>query len=131
MRLGIRGKQIAGVTAIVGLAVVALSALSVARLAELVLSESRARGELLANAISHRARELVATSEDPYRALREDPGLRAILQSAWYGESISGAAILDLDGVVVAHSDPASVGKRLSPGADLGALVEIGRASCR
>ena len=44
MRFTIRVKQIAGVTAIVGLAVVALSALYVARLADVVLHESYSRG---------------------------------------------------------------------------------------
>ena len=72
MRLGIKGKQIAGVTAIVGLTVVALSALNVARLARVVLHESEARGELLANAILHRAREVVLPGVEPYQALRAD-----------------------------------------------------------
>src|SRR5919108_145748 len=57
MRLGIKAKQIAGVTAIVGLAIVALSAINLTRLARVALHESQARGQLLANAIFHRARE--------------------------------------------------------------------------
>ena len=123
MRLGIKGKQIAGVTAIVGVAVAALSALYVARLAEVVLQESYGRGLLLSNAIYHRARELVTESADPYAALRTDPGLRAILESTIYGESVTGASILDTKGTIVASSDTSRVGLRSSGGGDLGALL--------
>ncbi len=123
MRLGIKGKQIAGVTAIVGMAIVVLSALHVARLAEVVLHESHARGQLLANAIFHRAREVVTGSQDPYAALRTDPGLRAILESSIYGESVTDASILDTKGTIVASSDPTQMGRPLRERDDLAALV--------
>jgi len=124
MRLGIRAKQIAGVTAIVGLAVVALSGLAVARLSSVMMSESLARGKMLALAIYHRAREVVPVSAEPYPALRDDPGLRSILQSSIYGESVLGASILDTQGVVVASSDPTLIGRPLPPSDDLEPIVE-------
>jgi signal transduction histidine kinase len=124
MRLGIRGKQIAGVTTLVALVVVALSVAYVATLADIVLQESRARGELLMRAILDRARELVIANEDPYPALRDDPGLRALLQSSYYGESVTGAAILDTSDVVLAHSDPEVIGKSLPGATALGEVVE-------
>ena len=124
MRLSIKAKQIAAVTTIVGLAVVMLSAVHVARLARVVLHESQARAELLANAIFHRAREVViSASGDPYAALSGDPGLRAILESSIYGESVTGAAILDTRGVVRASSDPTQEGKPLPSREDLASLV--------
>jgi signal transduction histidine kinase len=124
MRLGIKAKQIAAVTTIVGLAVVMLSAVHVARLARVVLHESEARGQLLANAIFHRAREVVVTGAgDPYAALRADPGLRAILESSIYGESVTGAAILDTGGVVRVSSDPTQEGKPLPAREDLASLI--------
>src|SRR5437868_7931630 len=126
MRLGIKAKQIAAVTAIVGLAVVGLSAVHVARLARVVLHESQARGELLANAIFHRAREVVVAggTADLYAALRNDPGLRAILESSIYGESVTEASILDTQGVVRASSDRALEGKALpTTRADMATLV--------
>src|SRR6266550_1544860 len=127
MRLGIKAKQIAAVTAIVGLAVVALSAVHVTRLARVVLHESQARGELLANAIFHRAREVVVIAPaDPYAALRSDPGLRAILESSIYGESVTGAAILDTQAIVRVSSDPTQEGKPLPPRADMASLVDAG-----
>ena len=125
MRIGIKAKQIAAVTAIVGLAVVGLSAVHVARLARVVLHESEARGELLSNTIFHRAREVVvSTGGDPYASLHNDPGLRAILESSIYGESVTEAAILDTKGIVRTSSDPALEGKPLPAREDLGTLVE-------
>ena len=123
MRLSIKAKQIVGVTAIVGVAVVALSALYVTRLASVVLKESHARAELLSNAIFHRAREVVTESQDPYMALRTDPGLRAMLESTIYGESVTGAAILDTNGTVIAASDTTLVGRTLQPRPDLESLL--------
>jgi signal transduction histidine kinase len=127
MRLGIRGKQIAGVTAIVGVAVVVLSALYVMRLANVVLYESHSRAQLLANAILHHAAAVLRASSadsDPYEALRNDSGMRSILESSIYGGGVVGAAILDTAGVVVAHWDPEQVGTRPPERADLGRLVE-------
>jgi signal transduction histidine kinase len=124
MRLSIKAKQIAAVTTIVGLAVVMLSAVHVARLARVVLHESEARGQLLANAIFHRAREVVVTGAgDPYAALAGDPGLRAILESSIYGESVTGASILDTQGVVRASSDPTQEAKTYPPQEDLASLI--------
>ena len=126
MRIGIKTKQIVAVTAIVGLAVVGLSVVHVTRLARVVLHESRARGQLLANAVFHRAREVVVGNNDPYAVLRSDPGLRAILESSIYGENVTDAAILDTNGIVIADSDPTQEGKRLDPRADLATLEEAG-----
>jgi PAS domain-containing protein len=124
MRLGIKAKQIAAVTAIVGLAVVALSVMHATRLARVVLHESQARGQLLANTIFHRAREVVVSSNgDPFALLRSDPGLRAMLESSIYGESVTGAAILDKQGIVRASSDPAQEGKPLPARDDLASLI--------
>src|ERR1043165_1364534 len=129
MRLGIKAKQIAAFTTIVGLAVLMLSAVHVARLARVVLHESQARGELLANTIFHRAREVVVSSNgDPYASLRNDPGLRAMLESSIYGESVTDAAILDQQGIVRASSDPAQEGKPLALRGDLASLVAAGPA---
>jgi signal transduction histidine kinase len=119
VRLTIRAKQIAGVTAIVGVAVVALSAMHVARLADVLVHESRKTAEMLALQILHRAGEVVMDPADPYGSLRSDPGLRSLLQSTIYGENIIDAAILDRDGVIVLHSIVGEVGKPAPVRADL------------
>ena len=129
MRLSIKAKQVAGVTSIVGLAVVALSGLYAASLVRVSLDESRARGELLANAIFHRAREVVATSPDPYVALRTDAGMRAILESSVYSKNVTYAAIVNVAGVAIAHSDASRVGQSVASQGDLHEVLERGPLS--
>ena len=124
MRLGIKGKQVLGVTSIVGTVVVLLSLLHLARLARVSLEESRARSELVANAVYHRARAVVVASSDPYDALRHDTGLRAILESSLYSKNVTFAAITDPEGRAVAHTDPSLEGQRLPPVDPLDALLE-------
>src|SRR6476659_998872 len=70
MRFGIKGKQVLGVTSLVSVVVVILSLLHPARLASVGLGESRARAELLANAVFHRAHEVVKNDSEPYQKLR-------------------------------------------------------------
>jgi signal transduction histidine kinase len=123
MRLGIKGKQVLGVTSIVGVVVVILSLVHLSRLASVSLEESRARAELLANAVYHRAREVVNDGADPYQALRGDPGLRSILESSLYSKNVTFAAIVDVKRLAVAHADPSLEGQLLPPGGDLSALL--------
>lgn len=126
MRFSIRAKQIAGVTALVGVSVVVLSALYVNRLADVVLHESEKRAQLVASAIGHRAREVADTSPTPFAAYPGDPGLRAILESSLYDQSVTWAAIVDRTGMASAHSDRTQVGRPLPPRADLETLVTAG-----
>jgi signal transduction histidine kinase len=103
MRLGIKGKQVLGVTTIVGAIVVVLSVLQLARLARVSLNESHSRAQLLSNLIYHRAHEVVSTG-DIAKALREDPGLRSTLESSLYDDNVTYAAIVDTSGRVIAQS---------------------------
>jgi signal transduction histidine kinase len=124
MRLGIKGKQVLGVTSIVATVVVVLSLLHVANLAHLSLLESKARAELMADAIYHRAHEVVVGGIDPYQALRTDQGLRSILESSLaYSKNVTFAAIADLNGVAVAHADRSLEGQRLPRSDGLNALL--------
>jgi signal transduction histidine kinase len=54
---------------------------------------------MLANTILHRAGGIVTGDIDPYAALREDQGLRSILESSIYGDAV--AAIVDANGMVI------------------------------
>src|SRR3954466_2187358 len=123
MRLGIKGKQVLGVTSIVGAVVIVLSLMHLARLAKVSLDESNARAELLSNAILHRAREVVVDRADAYAALRADPGLRSILESSLYSDNVTFAAIVDTRGTIIAHADPSLEGTTLPTAADLRALM--------
>src|SRR5436190_13712990 len=124
MRLGIKGKQVLGVTSIVGAVVVMLSLLHLARLASVSLEESRARAELVANAVYHRAREVVVLGSDPYEALRRDTGLRAILESSLYSKNVTFAAITDSEGRAVAHTEASLEGQLLPQVDPLDKLIE-------
>src|SRR5262245_15190347 len=126
MRLGIRAKQIAGVTFIVGVFVVGLSGLYVSQLAQSVLRENEKLARLLVMQIFHRAAEVVPGAIDPYEALRNDPGVRSILDSTIYGEVITGAAILNADGVVIASQDESLVNSVLPERDELKTLVAAG-----
>ena len=61
MRLGIRAKQIAGVTATVGLFVVVLSAVYVSQLSDAVLGENQKTADLLAKMAAGIADDLATT----------------------------------------------------------------------
>jgi signal transduction histidine kinase len=124
MRLGIKFKQVLGVTSIVGAVVVILSLLHLATLARVGLGESRSRAELMADAIVHRASAVVADGSDPYHALRADPGLRSILEAAQaYSKNVTFAAIADVNGIAVMHADQTLEGKPIPPGVDLNGML--------
>jgi signal transduction histidine kinase len=123
MRLGIKGKQVLGVTSLVSGVVVILSLLHLTRLARVSLDESRARAELLANSIYHRAREVVRDPTAPYQALRSDPGLRSVLESSLYSKHVISAAIVDTQGIAVADAFPSLEGQPIASGEDLDKLL--------
>jgi signal transduction histidine kinase len=123
MRLGIKGKQVLGVTTVVALTVAALSLMHLGELARVKLFESHSRAELLANAVYHRARQVVESGTDPGPALAADSGLRAILESSLYSPNVTFAALVDASGNAVAHADPAAEGQPLRPAPTLDSLL--------
>ena len=101
--MGIKAKQVAGVTTLVVVVVVALSAYHVTTLVRLNFEETAGRGQMLAQAIFQRAKEVVAQGvTDPYEALRTDGGIRSIIESStpnW--PSVTYVAIVNNDGIAV------------------------------
>jgi len=124
VRFSIRVKQIVGVTLIVGLAVVALSILYAARLTDVVLHESYSRGQLMARTILHRAGAVVTGDGDPWAQLRDDSGLRSIIESSAYSDNITTATIVDTNGIIVIANLRSMVGQLSPQQDDLGALDE-------
>ena len=124
MRFSIRVKQIVGVTLIVGLAVVARSILYAARLTDVVLHESYSRGQLIARTILHRAGAVVTSTGDPWAQLREDSGLRSIIESSVYSDNITTATIVDTNGIIVLANLRSMVGQLSPQQDDLGLLDE-------
>ena len=127
MHLSIKAKQVGGISLIVGLAVVALSAVHLSTLVRIGLEESKARADLLVAAIFQRARLVVPGQADPYEALRQDGGLRSILESSAYSKSVVYAAVVDPEGVAVVHSVPDREGKVLSPTGLLDDVLKLPR----
>jgi signal transduction histidine kinase len=126
MRLSIKTKQVLGVTSIVALAVVVLSAFYLGAIARVRLEESEARGELLAQAIFHRAQAVVRSGEDPATAIGSDEGLHSILESSLYAKQLTYAAIVDTNGVAIAHSDSSLVGDTMPTYDDASTLQQQG-----
>jgi signal transduction histidine kinase len=127
--VSIKAKQVAGVTSIVLVVVSVLSAYHLATLADLTLNETASRGQLLARAIFQRAQEVVAQGgADPYAALREDGGVRSILESSMgFSRNVTSAAIVDKDGIAVAHNFRALEGQRMPEQEDLEPVVSAGK----
>ena len=127
LKMTIKSRQVAGVTTLVVLTVAVLSAFHLSTLARLSLQESAARGDLLRQAIFQRAREVVAgaAGEDPYAALERDGGIRSLLESAvGYSPNVTYAAIVNRDGIAVAHSFQAMEGQHVSDQPDLAGLAK-------
>jgi PAS domain-containing protein len=123
MRLGIRAKQIAGITAVVAVTVVALSGLYMTKLAEAVLSENEKQAQLLGSQVFDRAREVATGAADPYEAIRRDRELLFLLRSTVYGDVLTESLIVDTNGTVVASDNPNRVGKPAPERPDLATLV--------
>jgi signal transduction histidine kinase len=103
--VSIKAKQVAGVTTLVVAIVAVLSTYHMATLARRSLEETGVRGALLARSIFLRAREVVAAAgADPYAALREDGGIRSILESSVTYPNVTYVAIVGSDGRAVAHN---------------------------
>lgn len=122
MRLGLKGKQVLGISAIVGAIVGLLSLLHLATLARVKLEESRARAELLSNAIFQRAQALVADRSDT-TLMRADPGLRSILESVLSSKNVTYAAIADVKDVAVVHADSLREGQQIPPSENLAEVL--------
>src|SRR5918995_7417765 len=122
MRLSIRAKQIAGVTVIVAVTVLAMSGLYISRLTNIIVGESYSRAQVLARTILHRVTELAVDPSDPYAALRDDSGLRSILEASVYDQAVTSAAIVDSEGIIVMHRELRLIGERAPLRNDLAAL---------
>jgi signal transduction histidine kinase len=109
--VSIKAKQVAGVTALVVLVVAGMIAVQIASLTKLRIDETASRAKSLKEAMLHRAAGVVRESGmiDPYLAIRNDSGMRSILESAVTTQpdtnTILYAAIVDTSGNAVSHSE--------------------------
>jgi signal transduction histidine kinase len=126
MRLSIKTKQVAGVTVIVGLTVVLLSAWYLSQIAYIRLDESRARADLIASAVGQRLATMSINASEPLLGLADDGGLQSILQASLYSSNVTYAAITDVNRGVIAHTDASMVGRTLPAADDLNELLGQG-----
>ena len=123
--MSIKSRQVAGVTSLVVVIVAVLSAFHLVALARLSLQESASRGDLLRQSIYQRARDVVPGAADPYAALRQDGGIRALLDSSiGYAGGVTYAAIVNREDVAVAHSDTAEEGRPVPDQEELTSILE-------
>ena len=111
MRLSIKQKQVLGVTVMVAVIVITLSVLHLTNAARILLGESRARVELLANAVYLQARDVVTNRDTGYDELRASRNVQSALEAVLLSRDVIDASIVDLSGTVIASSDPEQVGK--------------------
>ena len=124
MHLGIKAKQVAGVTMLVGLAVILLSLWYLSELARVHLQETQARAELIANMIYKRAFDAILAGAEPMAALQTDPGLQSILTASLAPRNVQYTSITDVNGIIIADGIPTKVGERLPPVEELDTLLE-------
>src|SRR5687767_858567 len=88
------------------------------------LEGSLSRGDLLRQAIFLRARDVVPSAKDPYAALQADSGIRSLLESAiGFSDDVTYAAIVNREGVAVAHSSQTEEGQRVPDQVDLSTIL--------
>jgi signal transduction histidine kinase len=124
MRFSIKTKQVVGVVLLVALAVIALSAIYTALVAGVLLTETQSRGEMLRTFVFERAQRVITSREIAYATLRNDSGLRSLLESSMaYSRHVTYAALVDPRNVVIVHSSPVLEGTVLEPQAQLEPLL--------
>jgi signal transduction histidine kinase len=126
MRVSIRTKQVAGVTAIVGLTVILLAGWYLLSLASVLLTERQAKAEMIVKTIFQRAAAVASEGGDLAGALATDGGLRSILEGSLYGGDIAYAAIVDTNGLVITHWDATMIGERLPQATELNTVMALG-----
>jgi signal transduction histidine kinase/HAMP domain-containing protein len=125
MRLSIKAKQVAGVVLLVGLAVTILSGVYTVLIARVLLKEADSRGVMLKQFIFERALRVITSREHAYGTLRDDPGLRLLLESSMaYSKHVVYAAIVDPRNVVIVHSSSVLEGTTLEPQPLLESVLE-------
>ncbi|MGH9373582.1 MAG: ATP-binding protein [Vicinamibacterales bacterium] len=124
--MSIKAKQVAGVTTLVVVIVAILSGYHLSTLSRFLLEETESRAELLSQALFQRARIVVRERPtDPYEALRQDGGIRAILESSGYSSNVTYAAIVNPNGEAVA-SFPTRDGTLIPEQEEFGRIVSAG-----
>ena len=129
--MSIKAKQVAGVTTLVVVVVAILSAYHLTTLSAFLLEETGSRAELLSRALFQRAFDVVREHpSDSHAALRSDGGIRSILEaSIGYSENVTYAAIVDSNGIAIAHAFPSRQGLPVPEQPDFNDIVKASAIS--
>jgi signal transduction histidine kinase len=126
MRIGVKTKQILVVMAVVFAVVATMGTLSLASIADGLVQDTRASADLLAKGIFNRASQLALDDGDFRDTLGSDAGLQSILQMSGSSRHGQYAAIVDVNGRIIVHSDRTQVGRFISTYPNLDSLVAAG-----
>jgi len=142
MRLSLKAKLTALITALVLLVVVVTSTVYISNLTRQALLEVQAKGEYVESEVYHQAHAVLAESrmpegQDPqdFQSLRSfiqlrlssDAGLASLMESAvGYSPVVDYVAITDTNLTVLAHSNSDEVGHRLTPAPPFSQIVRAG-----
>jgi PAS domain S-box-containing protein len=110
VRLGVRTKEAIAITLLTFLVAATTSLVHMAQLSRVVVEEEARQADLIARQVSAQANRALASARgrDPRRILRQSPELRSLLDvTVGISPHLLDAMIVDRDGVVVAHSEPA------------------------
>jgi signal transduction histidine kinase len=118
MRLSIKTKQVAGVTLLVGVVVLLLSAWYLSRVARVLLEQNQARAAVMVATVVERITDILKSGSDPLPAIQHDSGLQSILQAISAAPGVSYISIVDNREVIIADADSTRVGTML-PTAEL------------
>jgi signal transduction histidine kinase len=124
LRISVRTKQVVGVTAIVFAVVAILGGYYMFRLADVLITETHTRAEMVAKGVLQRITHLVLEGGDLREKITADDGLQTMLEASMYAPNMLYTAVVHHDGTMLAYSDGAVVDVvTLPPSEELQTLV--------
>ncbi len=126
MRLGVRAREVLVVTVMALLVVGAATAAHVAQLTRVVIEEAGRQAELTARQIYAQSGRTLsrAPGVPPVEAMRRDTDLRGLLEAAvGYSPHLLYAAVVDVSGTVLLHTESAREGQLAAERPTVGTLL--------
>lgn len=125
MRISVRTKQVVGVTAIVFAVVAFLGGYYIFRLADVLISETHSRAEMVAKGVFQRITQLALDGGDLREKITTDAGLQNMLEAAMYAPNMLYATVVHQDGTILAYHDRSVVGEvTLPPSEEIQVLMQ-------
>ena len=115
MRLTLRARQVLALAVVVLLVVVASTVAHLANVARIAIGAAADEGQLMAKQLYHQSARVVAAAPTPSpTVLRQDPGIRALLEGmVGYSHTVVYAAVVDPSDRILVHNNPKLEGEIL------------------